>query len=67
MDHNAEKCSNRRSCKVCNGRHPTTLHGAKLNKKDKANIKDEKSNGEQSEEMKCTLINTDVQVLSVCA
>ena len=40
-DHNAKKCSNRRSCKVCNGRHPATLHRVKLDKKDKARIKDE--------------------------
>ena len=32
--HNAKKCSNIRSCKVCNGKHPTALHGVKLNKKD---------------------------------
>ena len=41
-DHNAKKYSNRRSCKVSNGRHATTLHGVKLDKKDKASIKDEK-------------------------
>ena len=40
-DRNAKKCSNRRSCKVCNGRHPATLHRVKLDKKDKARIKDE--------------------------
>ena len=29
-EHNAESCSNRRQCKVCNGRHPTILHGIKI-------------------------------------
>ena len=64
-DHNAIKSSNRRSCKVCNGRHPI-LHGVKLDKKDKANIKDEKSNGEQNEEMKCASINAGFGVVSMC-
>ena len=26
-EHNAKTCSSRRSCKVCNGKHMTTLHG----------------------------------------
>ena len=65
-DHNAKKCSNRRSCKVCNGRHTTTLHGVKLDKKDKASIKDKKSNGKQNEKMKCASINTYSDVVSMC-
>ena len=52
-----KKSSNRRSCKVCNGRHPTTLHGVKQDKKGKASIKDEKINGEQNKEIKCASIN----------
>ena len=32
-EHNAKSCSKRRSCKVCNGRHPTVLNGVKLKKK----------------------------------
>ena len=51
---------------MCNGRHPTTLHGIKLDKKDKASIKDETSNGEQNEEMKCASINTYSDVVSIC-
>ena len=65
-DHNAKKRYNRRSCKVCNRRHPTTLHGVKLDKNYKANIKDEKSNGEQNEKMKCASINTYSDVVSMC-
>ena len=57
----------KRSCNVCNGRCPTTLHGVKLDKKDKVSMKDEKSNGEQNEEMKCVLINTYSNVVSICA
>ena len=44
----------------------TTLHGVKLDKKDKASIKDEKSNGEQNEEMNCASINTYSDVVSMC-
>ena len=65
-DRNAKNYSNRRSCKVCNGRHPTTLHGVKLDKKDKASIKDEKNNGERNEEMKCAAINTYSDVIDMC-
>ena len=65
-DHNVKICSNRRSSKVCNGRHPTTLHGVKLDKKDKASIKDEKNNGGQNEEMKCASINTYSNIVSMC-
>ena len=36
-DHNAKNCSNRRKCMVCNGTHPTTIHGVKIEKKRKMN------------------------------
>ena len=65
-DPNAKKYSNRKSCKVCNGSHLTTLHGLKLDKKDKVSIKDETRNGEQNEEMKCASINTYSDVASMC-
>ena len=58
--------SNRQSYKVCNGKHPTTLHGVKLDKNGKANIKNEKSNGEKNEEMKCAPINSGSDVVSMC-
>ena len=51
---------------MCNGRHPTTLHGVKLDKKDMASIKNEKNNGEQYEETKCASINTYSDVISMC-
>ena len=51
---------------MSNGRHPTTFHGVKRDKKDKASIKDEKSNGEQNEEIKCASINTYSDVVSMC-
>ena len=31
-EHNAKSCANRRMCKVCSGRHPTVLHGLKIQK-----------------------------------
>ena len=42
------------------------MHGVKLDKKDKASIKDEKNNGEQNEEMKCDSINTYSNIVSMC-
>ena len=47
-------------------KHPTTLHGVKLDKKGKASIKNEKNNGEQNEETKCASINTYSDVISTC-
>ena len=38
----------------------------KMDKKDKATIKDEKNNEEQNEEMKCPSINTISDVVSMC-
>ena len=31
-EHNAKSCANRRRYKVCSGRHPTVLHGLKIQK-----------------------------------
>ena len=51
---------------MCNRAPSITIHGVKLDKKDKTSIKDEKSNGEQNEEMKCPSINTYSDVVSMC-
>ena len=37
--HNAKYCTNRTVCKVCNDKHPTTLHGLVL-RKDKSENQD---------------------------
>ena len=46
--HNAKKCTNRKVCKVCNGKHPTTLHGLVL-RKDNSQKKSEKQNVEENQ------------------
>ena len=65
-EHNAETCSSRRSCKVCNGKHVTTLHGYLRKKKainnDKGLTDDEKIQGG----VKCATVNTGTDVISMC-
>ena len=46
--HNAKNCTNRKVCEVCNGKHPTTLHGLVL-RKDNSQKKSEKQNVEERE------------------
>ena len=36
--HTARNCNQRRNCKVCNEKHPTSLHGFKLKKKTKQGV-----------------------------
>ena len=38
-DHKAKKCSTRRPCQVCNGRHATTVHGVKWTKRTRPPLK----------------------------
>ena len=48
-EHNAKSCANHRRCKVCNGKHPTGLHGYVRKKKQKDNQKNDSAdtpNGE---------------------
>ena len=64
-EHNAKTCSSRRSCKVCNGKHVTTLNGY-LRKKtainnDKDLTDDEKNQGG----VKCTSVNTGTDVITL--
>ena len=47
--HNAKNCTNRKVCKVCNGKHPTTLHGLVLGK-DNSQKKSEKQHVEEMSE-----------------
>ena len=37
-DHNVRNCSNRRVCKICNQKHPTSLHGYVQKRRDGSNI-----------------------------
>ena len=54
--HNAKNCTNRKVCKVCSGKHPTTLHGLVL-RKDYSHKKSEKQNGEETSEHQNVLGN----------
>ena len=47
--HNAKNCTNRKVCKVCSGKHPTTLHGLIL-RKDNSQERSEKQKVEETSE-----------------
>ena len=69
--HNAKGCcKKRKQCKVCNGRHPTTLHGIKIEKKKSKREVDEvaatPATPKSQDEVKCALINTGSNVISIC-
>ena len=54
-------------CKVCSGRHPTVLHGLKIQKyKKKGNNKDADTKEDKPEEVKCASTNTRSDVISMC-
>ena len=57
-EHNATCCANR-MCKVCSGRHPTVLHGLKIQKyKRKGNNEDTDTKENKPEEVKYASTNT---------
>ena len=68
-DHNAKNCSKKRFCKVCNGKHPTTVHGYVRKKVDNTQ---HQCNSEASEERKdgevaaCASLNAGMEVISMC-
>ena len=72
--HNAKNCTNRKVCKVCNGKHPTTLHGLVL-RKDNSQKRSEKQNIEETAEnqsvsgnhkdLTCASVNMGSQVISM--
>ena len=69
-EHNAKSCSNRRKCKVCKGRHPTILHGIKIEKKNSKRETNEVAGTpvtpESQDELKCASSNTGSNVISMC-
>ena len=70
-EHNAKSCSNRRQCKVCNGRHPTILQRIKIEKHKSKKGTDEVAatlaTTKSQDEVKCASINTGSNVISVCS
>ena len=66
-EHNLKGCANRRICKVCSGRHPTALHGLKIQKhKKKGNSDDTDTKEDKPEGVKCASTNTGSDVISIC-
>ena len=67
---NAKSCSNRRQCKVCNGRHPTILYGIKIEKNKSKKGGDEVAatlaTTKSQNEVKCASVNTGSNVISMC-
>ena len=72
--HNAKNCTNRKVCKVCNGKHPTTLHGLVLRKdnsqkmSEKQNIEEMLENQNESgnhKDLTCASVNMGSQVISM--
>ena len=72
--HNAKNCTNRNVCKVCSGKHPTTLHGLVL-RKGNSQEKLEKQKVEETSEnqnvsgnhkdLTCTSVNMCSQVITM--
>ena len=66
---NAKRCSNRRQCKVCNGQHPTILHGVKIEKKTSKRGTNEvaatPATPKCQDEVKCASINIGSNVTSI--
>ena len=69
-EHNAKNCSSSRQRKLCNGRHPTILHGIKIKKKKSKRGTDEvaatPATPKDQDEVKCASINTESNVISIC-
>ena len=78
--HTARNCNQRRTCKVCNEKHPTSLHGFKLKKKTKQGaVNDTPDQSETLQEgvlksnvticdknIVCTSTKNNAQVISMC-
>ena len=65
VNHNARNCNNRKECKVCKKRHPTSLHGYKAGKR-KAKQQDSNSSEESKVTVNCSTANTKSDVISMC-
>ena len=65
-EHNVKSCANRRICKVCNGKHPTTLHGYVRKKKQNDNQKNDSADTPNEVDVKCATVNTGGNVISMC-
>ena len=64
VNHNARNCKNRKECKVCKKRHPTSLHGYKA-EESKVKQLDGNSLEESKVNVNCATANTKLMLL-VC-
>ena len=60
-----KSCANQRICKVCNGKHPTTLHAYVRKKKQNDNQKDDSADTPNGVDVKCATVNTGGNVISM--
>ena len=65
-DHNAKSCAYQSICKVCNGKHPATLHGYVRKKKQNDNQKNDSADTADGVDVKCATVNTDGNEISMC-
>ena len=65
-ERNAKTCLSKRSCKVCNGKHVTTLHGYLRIKTAINSDKGLTDDGKNQEGVKCVSVNTGTDVVSMC-
>ena len=64
VNHNGRNCKNRKECKVCQKRHPTSLHGYEA-EKSKAKQQDGNSSKESKVNVNCATANTK-SLISMC-
>ena len=65
-EHNAKSCVNQRICKVCNGKHPTTLHGNVRKKALNDTQKNDSADTANGVDVDCMTVNTGGNVVSMC-
>ena len=62
-DHNAKSCAYQRICKVCNGKHPATLHGYVRKKKQNDNQKNDSADTSNGVDVKSATVRTGGNVI----
>ena len=65
VNHNARNCKNRKECKICKKRHPTSLHGYKAEKFKNKEV-DTDSRDDPKVNVNCATANTKSDLISMC-
>ena len=63
VNHNARNSKKRRECKVCKKRHPTSMHGYKV---EKSKVKQPDGNSSEESKVNDNLANTKSDVIIMC-